>query len=168
MNEMEVKEEVDTAIKESAILVYSKSYCPHSRRAKAILERVPDKPSEARVIELDELGERGVQMQSYLAELTHQRTVPNIFIHQKHIGGADDLSHLDQAGVLRSLIVDHDSSRDTKSSSRIFKRQPDLKTLHEGVSYPLLLLLLLVILAGIGYRIKSRAWIAPVPQKQKL
>ncbi|KAA1073809.1 glutaredoxin [Puccinia graminis f. sp. tritici] len=165
---MEVKEEVDTAIKESAILVYSKSYCPHSRRAKTILARVPDKPSEARVIELDELGERGVQMQSYLAELTHQRTVPNIFIHQKHIGGADDLSHLDQAGVLRSLIVDHDSSRDTKSSSRIFKRQPDLKTLHEGVSYPLLLLLLLVILAGIGYRIKSRAWIAPVPQKQKL
>jgi hypothetical protein len=124
-------------------------------------------------------------------------TYIQIFIHQKHIGGADDLSHLDEAGVLRSMIVDQlssihpllpfflrrktpsnrlqksrhrSSSPDThESSSRLFRRQPGLmKTVDQGLSYPLLLLLVLVILAGIGYRIKSRASVAPVAQKQKL
>lgn len=35
--------------------------------------------------------EDGSDIQAALAELTSQRTVPNIFINQKHIGGNSDL-----------------------------------------------------------------------------
>ncbi|KAI9737514.1 MAG: hypothetical protein M1834_009669 [Cirrosporium novae-zelandiae] len=33
----------------------------------------------------------GAALQDALEEITHQRTVPNIFISQKHIGGNSDL-----------------------------------------------------------------------------
>ncbi|OJD19426.1 hypothetical protein AJ78_00600 [Emergomyces pasteurianus Ep9510] len=33
----------------------------------------------------------GAAIQEALAEISHQRTVPNIFIGQKHIGGNSDL-----------------------------------------------------------------------------
>ncbi|OJD26866.1 hypothetical protein ACJ73_01746 [Blastomyces percursus] len=33
----------------------------------------------------------GAAIQDALADLTHQRTVPNIFIGQKHIGGNSDI-----------------------------------------------------------------------------
>ena len=36
--------------------------------------------------------EEGSEIQSYLLEKTGQRTVPNIFIAKKHIGGNSDLS----------------------------------------------------------------------------
>jgi len=33
----------------------------------------------------------GADIQNALEEMTHQRSVPNIFIQQKHIGGSSDL-----------------------------------------------------------------------------
>ncbi|OAV92058.1 hypothetical protein PTTG_27767 [Puccinia triticina 1-1 BBBD Race 1] len=134
---MGVKQEVDQAIAAHAILVYSKSYCPHSRRAKRLLAGLPGKASSPVVYELDEMGEAGVATQAYLGELTGQRTVPNIFIHQKHIGGADDLAHLDEAGVLRSLVAE-------QPPSRLFRGMG-----QEGGS-PLVLLGAVLILGGLG------------------
>lgn len=39
--------------------------------------------------------EEGSAIQSALAEITNQRTVPNIFIKQQHIGGNSDLQGKD-------------------------------------------------------------------------
>jgi glutaredoxin len=92
------KKYIQETIARSSVLVYSKSYCPHSQRAKKILREVLQSASAndhdnhdggageeeegtveiLQVVELDELGGRGVQIQTYLAELTHQRTVPNV------------------------------------------------------------------------------------------
>jgi glutaredoxin 3 len=45
-------------------------------------------------------------MQDALQEISGQRTVPNIFIAQKHIGGNSELQSLDKAGKLQGLLKD--------------------------------------------------------------
>ncbi|KAH9450459.1 hypothetical protein MJO29_014586 [Puccinia striiformis f. sp. tritici] len=154
---MGIKEEVDEAIRSNPILIYSKTYCPHSQRAKRMISSIPSKISNPKVIELDSLGQAGVDMQSYLFELTRQRTVPNIFIHQNHIGGADDLSHLNDAGVLRSLVTTvpaakKDLDHSGRSKFEINKQDGSI------------LILLLVIVVFGYYKFKSTR----EPEKQKL
>lgn len=56
------------------------------------------------VIELDEV-EDGDAIQDYLAQKTGQRTVPNIFIKQQHIGGCDDLLRIKASGQLQKLLA---------------------------------------------------------------
>jgi glutaredoxin 3 len=43
-------------------------------------------------------------MQQYLLQKTGQSTVPNIFIHQNHIGGNDRVQQLHQQGKLENMI----------------------------------------------------------------
>lgn len=45
----------------------------------------------------------GSQIQDYLLTLTGQRTVPNIFIKTKHIGGSSDLDLASNNGALDNL-----------------------------------------------------------------
>jgi len=170
-----VKQTVDDAIASEPILVYSKSYCPHSQRAKRILGGLPAELGAEEgagvppmtVVELDRLGQLGADMQAYLAQLTGQRTVPNIFIHQKHVGGADDLSRLHATGVLREMILA--SSPAPTSTSRLFSSYPlHLKSLQGTLNYPMVMVcLVLFSLVGIGYRLKTRST-RVAPQKQKL
>lgn len=47
---------------------------------------------------------QGEEIQAYLLDKTGQRTVPNIFIDQKHIGGSDDLTKLETSGELKKLL----------------------------------------------------------------
>lgn len=48
--------------------------------------------------------ELGSAIQQYLQEKTGQRTVPNIFINEQHIGGCDDLMKLNGSGELKKLL----------------------------------------------------------------
>ncbi|KAB1671600.1 hypothetical protein FNE72_29175 [Klebsiella pneumoniae] len=43
-------------------------------------------------------------MQDALEELTGQRTVPNVHIQKKHIGGNSDVSSLQSSGKLEGLL----------------------------------------------------------------
>ncbi|THH02803.1 hypothetical protein EW145_g6699 [Phellinidium pouzarii] len=98
----EIKEFVDNAITSNHIVVFSKSYCPYCLKAKTLLKNeYGDVP--AFVVELDTRKD-GSAIQNYLEEMTGQRTVPSIFIHEKHIGGSDDLAALQTSGKLRDLI----------------------------------------------------------------
>lgn len=74
----EIKSWVDTSIDTAFLLVYSKSYCPYSRRAKELLHSIQRKKEEPTVFELDEMGEKGQEVQAYLLQRTGQRTVPNV------------------------------------------------------------------------------------------
>ena len=47
----------------------------------------------------------GSTIQDKLKEMTRQRTVPNVFIHGKHNGGADDTMKLHTDGELMGLIM---------------------------------------------------------------
>lgn len=83
------------------IFVASKSYCPYCKQTKALLAQFKDaKPT---ILELDEL-DNGADLQAALAEISGQRTVPNVFIGGKHIGGNSDLQLLNQKDELADTI----------------------------------------------------------------
>ncbi|KAF9096693.1 hypothetical protein BGX29_007285 [Mortierella sp. GBA35] len=96
-----LKTKIDKVIAENAVVVFSKTYCPYCTKAKNLLAQHGVK---AFIVELDN-EEDGSAIQAYLQELTGQRTVPNIFIGQKHIGGCDDLFKLEKAGTLKTLLA---------------------------------------------------------------
>jgi len=97
------KEIVDNAVDGNTVVVFSKSWCPYCKRAKALLatEYAQVKPV---IFELDERDDGG-ELQNYLQEKTGQRSVPNIFIKQEHIGGSDDLARRHDEGKIRSLLA---------------------------------------------------------------
>jgi len=57
----------------------------------------------AKVIELDTM-ENGSDIQASLAEFTGQRTVPNVFIKGKHLGGNDKTQAANKNGELKKML----------------------------------------------------------------
>ncbi|KAI3776910.1 hypothetical protein L1987_46700 [Smallanthus sonchifolius] len=84
------------------VVVFSKSYCPFCVSVKKLLT---DLGSSFKAIELD-LESDGGEMQSALHEWTGQRTVPNVFIGGKHIGGCDSTVAMHQAGNLVPALTE--------------------------------------------------------------
>ncbi|QDS73782.1 hypothetical protein FKW77_005626 [Venturia effusa] len=74
-------------IDDNAVAVFSKSYCPYCKATKSLLSEVGAK---FYAIELDQVDD-GAAIQDALEDMTSQRSVPNIFIGKKHIGGNSDL-----------------------------------------------------------------------------
>ncbi|CAM8912219.1 unnamed protein product [Rhodiola kirilowii] len=91
---------VQNAIYSNKITIFSKSYCPYCARAKHIFSQLQEQPY---VVELD-LRDDGFQIQEVLLDLVGRRTVPQIFVNGKHIGGSDDLSAAVQSGKMQSLL----------------------------------------------------------------
>ncbi|TYI00733.1 hypothetical protein ES332_A11G154100v1 [Gossypium tomentosum] len=79
-----------------------------SSEVKSLFKKLGVEPL---VIELDELGPQGPQLQNVLEGLTGQRTVPNVFIGGKHIGGCTDTVELYHNGELESLLSDANAKR---------------------------------------------------------
>lgn len=103
--EHEIEVELNAILKKSPIIIFSKSYCPHSRRAKGILlEKYIIDPAPY-VVELDQ-HPIGLGMQAHLADLTGRRTVPNVMINGVSIGGGDDVADLDAKRTLIDKIKD--------------------------------------------------------------
>jgi len=104
---MAIESLVQDAIKQNKVVVFSKSYCPYCKSAKALLKERNVKDTEVKIFELDEI-EDGPAIQQYLASGKGpgkaQRTVPNIFIKEQHIGGSDDLRDFDRKGSLVKLL----------------------------------------------------------------
>lgn len=69
--------------------------------------KVNIQPLDVSIIELDILPNPNdaVMIQNYLFDLTNQRTVPNIFIGSRHIGGNSDIQAMDQNGRLESSMI---------------------------------------------------------------
>lgn len=82
----------------TTLAVFSKSYCPYCTASKNLLSSLDAK---FYTIELDKVDD-GADIQAALAELSGQRTVPNIFISKKHIGGNSDLQAI--KGNLPNLL----------------------------------------------------------------
>jgi glutaredoxin 3 len=80
------------------IVMYSTTSCPYCDRARALLKR---KGVDFREVKVDEDAE---QRDVMLRKSNGRRTVPQIFIGERHIGGYDDLSALDRAGGLDPLL----------------------------------------------------------------
>lgn len=87
------------------VIIFSKSYCPHSKRAKGILvdKYLIDPPPF--VVELD-LHPIGRQLQDLLKESTGRSTVPNVLINGVSVGGGDEIGALDAKQTLIETVKD--------------------------------------------------------------
>jgi glutaredoxin 3 len=80
-----------------AVTLYVSDWCPYCQRAKGLLTQKQVAFSEINVEDDAKLREEMIARSS-------QRTVPQIFIGDKHVGGCDDLFELDRSGELDRLI----------------------------------------------------------------
>jgi glutaredoxin 3 len=80
------------------VKMFTTAVCPYCVRAKQLLKaRGVEHIEEVRI---DQLPEERSRMMA----LTGRRTVPQIFIGDKHVGGCDDLMALDSQGGLLPLL----------------------------------------------------------------
>jgi glutaredoxin 3 len=78
------------------VQVYTTPSCPYCVRAKRLLEArgIP-------FVEIDVAFDDALRAE--IVERTGRRTVPQIFIDERSIGGFEELAALDQAGELAGL-----------------------------------------------------------------
>eukprot|EP00578_Thalassiosira_sp_NH16_P021349 CAMPEP_0181099680 /NCGR_PEP_ID=MMETSP1071-20121207/12788_1 /TAXON_ID=35127 /ORGANISM="Thalassiosira sp., Strain NH16" /LENGTH=137 /DNA_ID=CAMNT_0023182357 /DNA_START=74 /DNA_END=487 /DNA_ORIENTATION=+ len=87
-------------IASSDVVVFSKSYCPFCTSTKQLFSNMN---IDAKVIELDEI-DNGAEIQSALLDMSGQRTVPNVFVKGKHLGGNDDTQAAARSGKLEEMM----------------------------------------------------------------
>jgi len=80
-----------------AVKIYTSALCGFCYRAKALLDSKNVSYSE---ISVD--GDH--QTRQEMMQLSGQRTVPQIWIGEQHVGGCDDLYALERAGKLEPLL----------------------------------------------------------------
>ncbi|CAI2383514.1 unnamed protein product [Moneuplotes crassus] len=91
---------VKSHIQEYPMLMYVKSTCPYCKKAKELMEKGQ---VDYKKFVLDQL-EEGRFIKEALVEITGQRTVPNIFIAGKHIGGFSDINELHEKNELKPKL----------------------------------------------------------------
>jgi glutaredoxin 3 len=79
------------------VTIYTKESCPYCVRAKRLLERKGVAYEEIRVEDDDAL-------RSWLVEATGQRTVPQVFVDGRSLGGFSDVDALDREGKLDPIL----------------------------------------------------------------
>ncbi|HEY1326082.1 MAG TPA: glutaredoxin 3 [Casimicrobiaceae bacterium] len=78
--------------------MYATGYCPYCVHAERLLRQKGVQTIDK--VRVDEHPERRAEMMSR----TGRRTVPQIYIGERHVGGYDDLVALDRAGKLDPLL----------------------------------------------------------------
>lgn len=79
------------------VVIYTTNYCPYCAAAKALLR---SKNLQFEEVDVSVDPARRAEME----KLSRRRTVPQIFIDGKPIGGYDDARQLDANGELDSLL----------------------------------------------------------------
>ncbi|KAJ4493860.1 hypothetical protein C8J55DRAFT_602382 [Lentinula edodes] len=128
---MNWKKELQRLNEDFPVVVFSKTYCPYSRKAKQLLQAYELSPPP-KIIEVDLRGssahlpgylflslprsraaysaysfiptEDAAQLKTVLTRLTRRSTFPNILLRGKSIGGSDDLHALHNANALRHMF----------------------------------------------------------------
>jgi glutaredoxin 3 len=80
------------------VKIYTTRYCGFCARAKALLKRKGVQFEEIDVTDSAELREKMIELSG------GRRTVPEIFIDGKIIGGYEELEALDEAGELDAML----------------------------------------------------------------
>eukprot|EP00871_Galdieria_phlegrea_P004275 jgi/Galph1/4849/GphlegSOOS_G3582.1 len=93
--ETEATQLVEKIIREEPVAIFAKSDCPFCKQARELLEALG---ISFKLIEVDQAS-NGAEILQVLLKKTGQRTVPNIFISQKHIGGWTQLEQLHLSGT---------------------------------------------------------------------
>jgi glutaredoxin 3 len=85
-------------VSQPKVEIYTKLYCGYCYRAKHLLE---SKGVDFTEYDITMGGPKRAEM---LQRKPDARTVPQIFIDDRSVGGSDDLARLDREGKLDSLL----------------------------------------------------------------
>lgn len=83
-----------------SIRMYCTRVCPYCVRAEQLLAKKGIVADRIEKIRVDDFPEKREEM----VRITGRRTVPQIFIGERHVGGFDDLAELDAGGELDPLL----------------------------------------------------------------
>ncbi|KAH9959742.1 glutaredoxin, partial [Lactifluus volemus] len=89
---------------ETPLVVFSKTYCRYSKKAKDLLELYDLSPKPI-IIEVD-LRDDGNFIKTVLTRLTGRSTFPNAILRGKSIGGSDEIAMMHKDHRLRQLFED--------------------------------------------------------------
>ncbi len=81
------------------VTIYTTSFCPYCVRAKHLLNK-----KKVPFTEIDVSNDPAKR--DWLVEQSGQRTVPQIFINGRSVGGSDDIHALDRAGRLDAMLAE--------------------------------------------------------------
>jgi glutaredoxin 3 len=79
------------------IRMYSTTICPYCMKAERLLKK--------KGAQIEKILVKTPQQMQEMTEKTGRRTVPQIFIGDRHVGGYDDLVELDMDGELDTLLA---------------------------------------------------------------
>ncbi|KAJ8900737.1 hypothetical protein NDN08_000038 [Rhodosorus marinus] len=100
------EDHVQDLVKESPVVIFSKTYCGYCASAKsdikAVGKQVENFPG-VNTFELDQIS-GGSKLQAALSRMTGRYTVPNVFVLGESIGGGDEVSMLRHSGGLKKLL----------------------------------------------------------------
>ena len=82
----------------AAVKMYATNVCPYCVMAERLLRAKGVDAIDKVRVDLDPV------MRQEMMQKTGRRTVPQIYIGERHIGGYDDLAALDRAGGLDPLL----------------------------------------------------------------
>ena len=82
-----------------SIKMYCTAVCPYCSMAERLLNKKGVTQIEKIRVDLDP------SLMQEMMQITGRRTVPQIYIGERHVGGFDDLSALDAGGELDPLLA---------------------------------------------------------------
>ena len=82
------------------VIMYCTEVCPYCVRAEQLLNARGVNSIDKIRVDLQP------ELRAAMMEKTGRRTVPQIYIGERHVGGYDDLAALDRAGELVKLLAD--------------------------------------------------------------
>ncbi|GLU02088.1 hypothetical protein SLE2022_193570 [Rubroshorea leprosula] len=104
-------------VSSNSVVVFSKTYCPFCVSVKKLLQELG---VNFKAVELDNESDGG-DLQAALAEWTGQRTVPNVFIGGKHIGGCDTTTAMHKEGKLVPLLTEAGATKTSAEAGAVAK-----------------------------------------------
>ncbi|HVL58555.1 MAG TPA: glutaredoxin 3 [Burkholderiaceae bacterium] len=81
------------------VRMYATGWCPYCHRAEALLRARGVRDIDMIRVDLEP------QLRERMIRESGRRTVPQIWIGERHVGGYDDLAALDRAGGLAPLLA---------------------------------------------------------------
>jgi thioredoxin reductase (NADPH) len=99
-----VKEEcIKELVEQNPVVIFSKAWCPYCRKAMEALRAAGI--AQPFIVDLTE-NDKAREIQATLNSITGRRTVPNVFVGGRSIGGGDETSGLQARGKLIPLLVE--------------------------------------------------------------
>lgn len=102
-NSSNFREFIETENQSHQVVVWAKSYCGYCHETIRLFQSIPN--IDFKYINIDTDGHDGAGIQAELLHMTGQRTVPNVFIQNQHIGGNDVVQRMNRNGKLTEALA---------------------------------------------------------------